>query len=131
MNPRYLMAIMLIGFVHIAVADVTQFRGENGAGLFEGEGLMTSWPEGGPPLAWKADGLGVGYASPVQSEGKIYVPGMTPDEMGHVFILSSDGVPLGRITYGKETQDGQAPGSRSTPAIDGTRLYLLSGLGTV
>ena len=131
MNPRYLMAIMLIGFVHIAVADVTQFRGENGAGLFEGEGLMTSWPEGGPPLAWKADGLGVGYASPVQSEGKIYVPGMTPDEMGHVFILSSEGALLGRITYGKETQDGQAPGSRSTPAIDGTLLYLLSGLGTV
>lgn len=124
--------VLLIGLVApLTTAEVTRFRGVDGDGHFEGEGLLTSWPEGGPPLLWKAEGLGQGYASPVQAGGKIFVPGMTGDEMGHIFILSTEGEALGRITYGKETQDGQAPGSRSTPALDENRLYILSGLGIV
>lgn len=123
--------VLLAVLIPAAMADVTRFRGEQGAGKFEGEGLLQSWPEGGPPLLWKAEGLGQGYASPVQAGDRIYVPGMTSDEMGHIFILDANGALQGSFPYGRETQDGQAPGSRSTPTLDGNRLYILSGLGVV
>ncbi len=128
---RFIIVVLLALSASAAMADLTRFRGENGAGHFAGEGLMKSWPEGGPPLAWMADGLGQGYASPIQVGDTIHVPGMTDDQVGHIFMLSAEGAPLGRITYGPETLDGQAPGSRSTPTFDGNRLYILSGLGTV
>jgi outer membrane protein assembly factor BamB len=36
-----------------------------------------------------------------------------------------------KAAYGPETQEKFAPGSRSTPTVDGDRLYIMSGLGAV
>ncbi|HOC74134.1 MAG TPA: alcohol dehydrogenase, partial [Candidatus Hydrogenedentes bacterium] len=56
---------LVLGVCALAPAgDVLNFRGPNRDGVFPGEtGLMTSWPEGGPPLLWTATGFGVGYSS--------------------------------------------------------------------
>jgi len=111
--------------------DSPQFRGPNRDGKFDEQGLLKAWPENGPPVAWVAKGIGYGYSSVDVVKGKIYVPGTSSDENGYIFVLSLDGAIEQKFLYGPETGDKQAPGARSTPAIDGDRLYMLSGLGVV
>lgn len=106
-----------------------QFRGPRRDGCFDEQGLLKAWPENGPPLLWMTKGLGHGYASPSVVGGKIYVPGMIDEKTAGIFILNLDGVIERTIPVGIETEDGQAPGPRSTPTVVGDRLYMLSGLG--
>lgn len=41
----------------------TQWRGPQRDGVSTETGLLTNWPEGGPPLAWRTTGLGQGMSS--------------------------------------------------------------------
>ncbi|HNR35160.1 MAG TPA: PQQ-like beta-propeller repeat protein [Candidatus Hydrogenedentes bacterium] len=111
--------------------DSPQFRGPNRDGKFDEQGLLKTWPEGGPSIAWIAQGLGRGYSSVSAVQGKLYTTGMLEGEIGHLFVLSADGTVEKKIPYGKETTNDQAPGSRSTPTLDGNRAYLMSALGMV
>ena len=38
----------------ISAQDWAQWRGPNRDGVSSEKGLLKSWPEGGPPLAWQA-----------------------------------------------------------------------------
>ncbi len=125
------MVMCLVGAGDGYAADSPEFRGPNRDGEFPETGLLKEWPEGGPPLVWVAKGLGKGYSSPSIVGDTIYVTGMLEDKQGYVFELDLDGVEKSKILYGEETQDMEAPGARSTPTIDGNRLYLMSGLGVV
>lgn len=123
------LAVFLLAGAALA-GDSPQFRGPNRDGLFDEQGLLKTWPEGGPAVAWVAKGLGGGYSSVSVVAGKVYASGMGADETGFVSIINSaDGKVENTIPYGKETKNDQAPGPRSTPTIDGNRLYILSGLG--
>ncbi len=111
--------------------DCPQFRGPNRDGSFQEQGLLKQWPEGGPKVAWVAHGLGRGYSSVSMVQGKLYTTGMLEDETGCLFVLNADGAIEKKIPYGKEATNKEAPGSRSTPTIDGGRAYLMSGLGSL
>jgi len=121
--------LLVVPAVMAGAGDSPQFGGPDRDGRFEEQGLMKTWPEGGPPVAWVAKGFGKGYSSVAVVKGKIYLPTMLDDEIGYIFVLNLDGVIERKIPYGKETLEKQAPGARSTPTIDGDRLYILSGLG--
>ena len=116
---------------NVNAADSPQFRGPNRDGMFPETGLLQSWPEGGPAKVWTAAGLGRGFSSASVVQGKIYLTGMLDEQTGTVFELNVDGTLVRQIPYGRETLEKQAPGPRSTPTIDGDRLYFLSGLGTL
>lgn len=111
--------------------DSPQFRGIHRDGKFDETGSLKTWPEGGPPVAWVAKGIGSGFSSAAVANGKIYVTGMTEDEIGHVYVLDNTGEIEQSIAYGKETVCKEAPGARSTTTIDGDRAYFISGLGVV
>lgn len=108
-------------------ADTPQFRGPNRDGIFPETGLLKSWPASGPELAWMVEGVGQGYSSISEVDGTIYVPGMQDDQRGYIIALDANGKEKWRATYGEETLDRQAPGSRATPTIDGDRLYIMTG----
>ncbi len=127
--PILLLAVAFSGMVQ--AGESPQFRGPNRDGRFEETGLLKQWPDTGPPVAWVATGLGSGYASASVAGQKIFVPGTPADQEASISVLNSEGTVERKIPYGKETQDQQAPGSRSTATIDGERLYILSGLGVV
>lgn len=110
-------------------ADSPQFRGPTRDGIFPEHGLLKSWPEAGPPLAWQADGIGKGYAAASVANDVVYVPGMLEDKQGYLFALDTHGAVKWKTTYGPETEDAQAPGARGTPTVDGDRVYMMSGLG--
>lgn len=128
-----LSALFCIAGAFLASAgDSPQFRGPNRDGVFADEkGLLKSWPEGGPKKLWVATDVGKGYSSPSIASGKIYVTGMRDDEMGVLSIFDLNGKIEKTIEYGRETTEKQAPGSRSTPTLDGDRVYFLSGLGVL
>jgi len=112
-------------------ADSPQFRGPNRDGKFLDTSLLETWPGGGPPVAWTATGLGAGYSSVSVVGDTIYAAGMLSGSQGYIFMLDLDGTELDRFPYGQETTTSNAPGARSTPTIEGDRLYIMSGLGVV
>lgn len=126
-----LAAILSLCLSAVSTADSPQFRGPDRSGIFPETGLAKSWPEGGPPVLWTATGLGEGYSSIAIMDGLIYVPGMKEPEQGSISVLNLDGTVQKTFPYGKEIGGGQAPGPRSTPAIDGDRLYIESSIGVV
>ena len=111
--------------------DARQFRGPNRDGTFDEQGLLKSWPEGGPALVWESSPIGAGYASPSVVGDTIYVSGTMEANNGYLFALSLDGKEKWRLNYGKETEDSQAPGARSTLTVEGASGFIISGLGVV
>lgn len=131
-NRSIVVVLVLMVFAFVAYSDDSpQFRGANRDGIFAEKGLMQAWPDDGPPVAWRASGLGDGYSSVSVVKGKIYTTGMLDDLNGYVFVMDLDGTVTNKFQYGPETQEKQAPGPRSTPTVDGDRLYLMSGLGVL
>src|SRR3712207_5780996 len=62
-----------------AAQDWPQFRGPKRDSLSTETGLLKQWPAGGPPLAWKATGLGKGYGTVSVANGRIYTTGDQSD----------------------------------------------------
>ena len=130
--PMLLLSLFILAFGLFAhAADSPQFRGPNRDGIFPETGLLQAWPESGPSLIWVAEGVGKGYSSAAVANGTIYVTGMLDDEQGYLFAFDEAGQPKWKAVYGPETLDGQATGARSTPTVDGDRVYVESGLGAV
>jgi outer membrane protein assembly factor BamB len=115
-----------------AVSDPTiiQWRGIDRSGVFHETGLMTSWAEDGPELLWHFDGLGYGLSSPVIVGNRIFVTGMSSDNIGSVLAFDLNGRLLNRQEYGQEWSRGH-PGARSTIAPSATHLYFISGVGVL
>lgn len=116
---------------YVDAGDARQFRGPNRDGKFDETKLLKAWPDGAPPLLWKLNTIGMGYASPTVVGDTIYVPGMIEGNAGYLFAFALDGTELWRLKYGQETEDSQAPGARSTLTVDGNFGYLISGLGVL
>lgn len=110
-------------------ADCPRFRGPAGDGQFAETGLLKQWPQGGPKLAWTAQGLGKGYSSAAVAGGAIYVTGMDDQKQGILFAFNLDGSLKWKTPYGPELekQGPSVAGTRATPTVDGDRIYLLTG----
>jgi outer membrane protein assembly factor BamB len=112
------------------------FRGANRTGVAPDKGLLTKWPEGGPKLLWQTKGAGRGYSSLAIAGGKIFTLGDGPtgagdkDEYLLAFDLAS-GKPAWQAKTGPAWNEGPAPwqSSRSTPTVDGDRVYALTAQG--
>ncbi len=113
--------------------DWPQFRGPDRNGISKETGLLKSWPAGGPKLLWKATNLGEGHATPSVAGGRIYGMGLRgKDEV--IWALDAG---TGKEIWSTKVADGitldagqGGYGPRSTPTIDGSKLYTL-GVGGV
>jgi outer membrane protein assembly factor BamB len=114
--------------------DWPQWQGPDRTAHSKETGLLKEWPTNGPPLAWKAKGLGGGDSTPSIAAGRIY--GMSnrgDDEM--VWALSEkDGKEIWavRIAGAFPTSWPQSKeGPSATPTVDGDRLYVMGLAGNV
>ena len=103
------------------------WRGINRDGISPDTGLLKKWPEAGPKLLWKVDGLGKGFSTVAVTGGTIYITGDVGDPLT-LFAFDMNGNLKWKVPIDK-TWTRNHPGSRSTPTIDDGRLYLLSGHG--
>ncbi len=131
-----LLAVALLPILP-ASADWPQWRGPGRDAKAPDEGLIQQWPAEGPPLDWRLDGFGAGYSSVAVAGQRIYTLGDyegregQPAEGQYVVAAARDGSEiLWRTRIGKTWQDRYL-GPRSTPTIDGDRVYALSTDGTL
>jgi len=113
----------------LTAADWPQWRGPDRDAKSSETGLLTEWPEGGPPLEWNATGLGGGYSSVAVAEGSIYTLGDFEDGSHVIALHEKDGSPRWKTRIGKAGGHRRYPGPRSTPTIDGDQVFALNQHG--
>ena len=114
-----------------AAGSWPQWRGAQRDGISEETGLLKDWKAQPPKLVWMAEGIGGGYASVSVADGKIFTTGNVADGQAVFAIQASDGKILWqkKITDSKPKHDYE--GSRSTPTVDGDRIYLVPSSGGI
>ncbi len=123
------------GTALISAEDWPQWQGPDRNAMSRETGLLQEWPAAGPPLVWKAEGLGGGDGTPSVAGGRIF--GMShrgADEV--VWALSEDdGSPLWVTRLGPAHQQTgwsqSAEGPGATPTVDGEHLYVMGLAGNV
>ena len=122
------LAILLVGValpVFAAEPDWPQFRGPKRDDVSTDTGLLKSWPDKGPPLALKGDGVGIGFSSVAVVGDKVLTMGDEGDNC-YIFAVSrNDGHNLWNAKVGRSGGGGGYPGPRCTPTVDGDRVYAL------
>jgi outer membrane protein assembly factor BamB len=120
---RPALALLLLALTCHA-SDWPQFRGPNRDNVSKDTGLLKSWPKDGPPLVWKAQGIGGGYSSISIAGDRIYTLGNKGD-VSHVVALKRDS---GKFLW--SVQIGKAGGNLGcTPTVDGEHVYALGQEG--
>ncbi len=109
--------------------DWTQWRGPNRDAVSTDKGLLKKWDDNGPPLAWKATGIGERYSSVSLAGGKVFTMGDRKNEEYVICLSGVDGKEVWATKIGGGTGGGGYAGPRCVPAIDGDLLYALSGNG--
>lgn len=108
-------------------ATWARFHGPRGDNISDDSGLLSAWPEDGPELVWKAEGIGNGFASVTIADGRIFTAGNVEDQL-LVSALDMDGKILWQTPNGPAWKKNY-PGARGTPTVDGDRVYHLGASG--
>src|SRR5918994_1511893 len=106
-----------------------QWRGPNRDGISPETGLLQEWPKSGPPQVWKIAGAGNGYSSFSTSGGRLYTLGA---RSGNEYVIALDratGKKVWETLNGRRYENDRGDGPRSTPTVDGDRVYVLGGSG--
>lgn len=109
-------------------SDWPQFLGPERTGVSSETGLLRAWPADGPKQLWRF-GLGVGFGGAAVQDGKVYLLDRQNDAQDVLRCLD--------LSTGKEEWNlswdvsGKLPfpGSRSTPAVDGTHVFAVGPFG--
>ena len=132
MSQGLLLALAL-GTLPAWGADWPQWRGPERTGISKETGLLKEWPAAGPRLAWQARDLGAGYSTPAVSGGRLFLISNRGVENELVQALEAKTgariweTRIGKI--GKPDQQPSYPGTRSTPTVEGNRVYVLGSDG--
>ena len=121
--------IVLLLVSTVRADDWPQFRGPSRDGTSAETGLLKQWPEGGPEELWSYEELGRGFSSVAVADGTIYTCGVI-DKQGFLFAFDLEGNLKYKVPYGPEWTRSY-PGTRTTPTVDGDRLYLMTGQGRI
>lgn len=137
--------------------DWPQWRGPKRDGICTETGLLKEWPKSGPPLVWdskkvnNAPTVGNGLSSLAIAGGKIYTIGdlvkteqvefknkegkiakKNVNKGGGVFCVCLDalkGAEIWKTQIGPPSNGGPGGGTRSTPTLDGDRIYAITTQG--
>jgi len=108
-----------------ATADWPGFRGPNRDGLCPETGLLEEWPENGPPLLWRLDGLGRGFSSVSIAGGRLFTMGDRSVEGERAqWVLAFD-LASRQELWATRIGPPHTDGPRCTPTVDGAWLYAL------
>ncbi len=112
-------------------ADWPQWRGPNRDGIAAGESIRTNWATRPLELLWMVGGLGRGYASVAVVDGVLYTTGNGPQGQQVVAINAGSGASVWLKSLTDDAPKHGYPGSRSTPSVDGDRLYVVTSDGSI
>lgn len=114
--------------LQLTAQEIAQWRGENRDGIYNETGLLKQWPVDGPKLLWHYDELGPGHGSAAVTNDFVYTTGTTLEGIGFVVALNHNGKKVWQTEIGKEWMEN-FDGTRSTPLIYDSKVYILSSFG--
>lgn len=119
--------ITFTGAVTLA-ADWPHWLGPASNGSSPETGLATTWPEKGPKVVWEVPG-GDGYSSIAIAAGKAYTLVQRDGKELAVALDADKGNELWKTPIGPGFKNQYGNGPRSTPWVDGDRVYVQSVSG--
>ena len=134
LRPCICCSLLLLICTSLLAEDWPQWQGPDRNAVSNEKGLLQQWPEAGPPLAWRVDGLGGGDSAPAIADGRLF--GMSNRDGKEIVWARSekDGkeiwfAPIGDAVSQQMPQSKEGPGC--TPAVDDNRLYVIGMSGRV
>jgi len=112
--------------------DWPQWQGPGRTNVSKETGLLKSWPKDVPKLLWTFKEAGIGYSGPAVVGDHLYTMGAR-GELEFVIVLDAKtgkelwSKPIGPTFTFKGNEWGDGP--RSTPTIEGGRIYALGAQG--
>src|SRR5262249_29482234 len=108
--------------------DWPQWRGPLRDGVSLETGLNFSWPEEGPKMLWEAE-ASEGYSGFAVTAGRVDMFVQQGNDEAVVGWDAETGHELWRVHYPAHFTNRFGSGPRSTPTIDGGRVYTVGGTG--
>src|SRR6185437_8886674 len=108
-----------------------QWRGPSRDNISTEKGLLKDWPETGPPLAWRLQGLGDGISPASVGGGRVFATSQY-DTTEYIRALDEQtGEPLWSAVVGEAPLQARFMRwlTQRPPTLDGERLYAMSVLG--
>lgn len=125
--PRLLLALALTLSLALSLraADWPTFLGPTRDGASAEKGILSPWPKTGLKKVWECE-LGIGFAPPVTSGGKLFHADRFGDNIRLTAREAATGKFLWKYEYPTDYEDryGYEPGPRACPVVDGGRVYL-------
>lgn len=121
------LSIAFLLFVIIAFSQPVQWRGPNRDGKFKDTGLLKKWPDSGPQLLLKVEGIGKGYSSVIATDQYMFVTGMI-DTLDYLSCITPEGQIKWKVPYGRSWTQS-FPETRGSATVENERVYVISGTG--
>ena len=115
------------GLISSPEPDWPQWRGPRRDGISNEKGLLQNWPQEGPKLLWKVNGLGKGWSSPIIVGNRLYITGDIGQDLV-IFAFDRNGKPVWQTKNGKYWKNPY-PGARASCVFSEGRLYHLNAHG--
>jgi outer membrane protein assembly factor BamB len=126
----FLACVMYSGFVvgDDASSGWFQFRGPNRDGKSSETGLVRAWGPAGPREVWRVP-IGAGFA-PISIVGeRLYTMDSDEETEFALCLDAGSGETIWRVPMGLLFKDSNGDGPRSTPTVDGNRVFVQSSRG--
>lgn len=108
--------------------NLVEFRGIERSGKYKETNLLKQWPENGPELLLKIEGVGKGYSHPILVDETIFITGIKEDTIDILSAYNLQGELLWDVPYGRSWTRSYID-SRSTPTFENGKLFVSSGTG--
>lgn len=125
------LALFFLSISVVQAEDSSQFRGNNRDGKTSENGLWTNIAKKAPELAWMGAGIGKGYASVSVVGDRVYASGNTGSGQAVFALSAKDGKILWSTPITSDDPKHDYDGSRTTPTVDGDRLYVVASSGKI
>ncbi|MDB6067068.1 MAG: hypothetical protein JWR26_3276 [Pedosphaera sp.] len=130
MNPRFRHLVVLGVWLFLLLSvsragDWPQWRGPERTGWITQGAPFPKEIRAEPKVVWRSE-IGGGFSSPVVAAGRlVYLDALQQKEVVHL-LDANTGHELWSVAFADAFQDEWGAGPRSTPIIDGDRIYVQS-----
>jgi outer membrane protein assembly factor BamB len=132
MTAARILTLAIISLTLAASAeDWPRWRGARMDDVSPETQLLKSWPAAGPTRLWLNEDAGLGYSGVAISAGTLYTMGARDAVEYVIAIDTATGKEKWSTEAGPLLINNWGGGPRSTPTVDGDKVYALAGKGNV
>jgi outer membrane protein assembly factor BamB len=128
---KILSLLLALNVASSIAGDWPQWRGPGRDDVSSEKGLLKTWPTEGPKRVWLYDKAGMGYAGFSVAAGKLFTMGTRDGKEVLLALDAASGKELWSSPIGDILGNGWGDGPRSTPTVDGAKVYAMSGKGNL